>query len=258
MRKIMSIRDRVAMHVAVGEMIYSPKLNEAYMAFANGRRASSRFEKAMWLANHADFRKIKEYITFKLVWICSNCGKSIYWGFSGFSEDGDDIWYCSDECLHAHYTEEAAENKYDEGTLEYLPNLWEIGSDLRIKWPDGRRMTIKDKIVKYIMIGEILNSKEFHDAYNNFEGPIALHGKFRRAIWLVEHIGVEDLDCYFNFDCIRICSHCGKPMSWGFVIDDGGEHYCSLSCLHKHYSSDEYWTLYNHGKGNSYYTSWID
>ena len=71
----MSIRDRVAMHVAVGEMIYSPKLNEAYMAFANGRRASSRFEKAMWLANHADFRKIKEYITFKLVWICSNCGK---------------------------------------------------------------------------------------------------------------------------------------------------------------------------------------
>ena len=35
----MSIRDRVAMHVAVGEMIYSPKLNEAYMAFANGRRA---------------------------------------------------------------------------------------------------------------------------------------------------------------------------------------------------------------------------
>ena len=167
----MSIRDRVAMHVAVGEMIYSPKLNEAYMAFANGRRASSRFEKAMWLANHADFRKIKEYITFKLVWICSNCGKPIYWGFSGFSEDGDDIWYCSDECLHAHYTEEAAENKYDEGTLEYLPNLWEIGSDLRIKWPDGRRMIMKDKIVKYIMIGEILNSKEFHDAYNYFEGP---------------------------------------------------------------------------------------
>ena len=93
MRKIMSIRNRVALHVAVGEMIYSTKLNEAYMALANGRRASSRWE---------------------------------------------------------------------------------------------------------------------------------------------------------------------KPMSWGFVIDDGGEHYCSLSCLHKHYSSDEYSALYNHGKGNSYYTSWID
>jgi len=38
----MSIRNRVALHVAVDEMVYSPKLNEAYMALANGRRASSR------------------------------------------------------------------------------------------------------------------------------------------------------------------------------------------------------------------------
>ena len=93
MRKIMSIRNRVALHVAVSEMVYSPKLNEVYMAFAKGRRASSRWEKAM---------------------------------------------------------------------------------------------------------------------------------------------------------------------SWGFVIDDGAEHYCSLGCLHKHYSGDEYSALYNHGKSNSYYTSWID
>ena len=42
MRKIISIRNRVALHVAVGEMVYSPKLNEAYMALANGRSASSR------------------------------------------------------------------------------------------------------------------------------------------------------------------------------------------------------------------------
>ena len=42
MNKNMSIRDRIAMHVAISEMVYSPKLNEAYMALANGRRASSR------------------------------------------------------------------------------------------------------------------------------------------------------------------------------------------------------------------------
>ena len=42
MNKNMSIRDRIAMHAAISEMVYSPKLNEAYMALANGRRASSR------------------------------------------------------------------------------------------------------------------------------------------------------------------------------------------------------------------------
>lgn len=254
----MCIRDRVAMHVAIAEMIYSSDLNEAYMAFVYGRRASSRLEKAMWLAKHVDFRKIKEYITFELVWICSNCGKPIYWGYSGFSEDGDDIWYCSDECLHAHYTEEVAESKYDDGTLEYLPNLWEIGSELRTKWAVGRRMTKKDRIVKYIMIGEILNSEELHDAYSYFEGPNALHDNFRQVVWLVDHIGIEDLDSYFDFECIRICSHCGNPICWGFVINDGGEYYCSLGCLYKCYSSDEYFALYKHGNGNSYYTSWID
>ena len=97
----MSIRNRVALHVAVGEMIYSTKLNEAYMALANGRRASSRLEKAVWLANHVDFRKTQEYITFKLVWICSNCGKPIYWGFSDHKDGSFDqlsynsVSYCA-------------------------------------------------------------------------------------------------------------------------------------------------------------------
>lgn len=254
----LNTRDRVAMHVAIGEMTYCPNLNEAYGMYANGRRASSRYEKAMWLAMHVDFRKIKEYIGFELVWICSHCGKPIYWGYSGFSENGDNIWYCSDECLHEHYSEEAAESKYDEGTLEYVPNLWEIGSDKRKNWPDGKRMTKKDRIVKYIVMGEIINSDKLGEAFGYFDGPKTIRGRYRQAEWLLRHVAFENLDTCFDFECIRICSHCGKPMCWGFIINDGCDYYCSLDCLYKHYSAEEYLTLYNHGNGNAYYTSWID
>lgn len=256
--KNLSVRDRVALHVAIGEMMYSNELNEAYAALANGRRGLSRYDKATWLAWHVDFRKIKEYIGFELVWICSNCGKPIYWGYSGFSEDGDDIWYCSDECLHEHYTDEEMEAKYDEGTMEYLPNLWEIGSHLRQTWQDGERMTRKDRIVRYILIGEMIASKELSNIFQSLEGPTGIRGKFRQTMWLIRHISFEDLDGYFDFECIRGCSHCGKPMCWGYVIDGGCEYYCSLTCLYKHYSTEEYFVKYNHGDGDSYYTSWID
>ena len=30
-----------------------------------------------------------------------------------------------------------------------------------------------------------------------------------------------------------------------------------FTCLHKHYSIEEYLTRYNNGEGDSYYTSWI-
>lgn len=253
----LNTRDRVALHVAIGEMLYSPNLNETYRVFANGRHASSRYDRAMWLAMNVDFRKIKEYIGFELVWICSHCGKPIYWGYFGFSEDGDDIWYCSDECLYANYSKEVAENKYDEGTLEFVPNLWEIGSDMRKKWSDGRRMTKKDRIVKFIIMGEILNSEEVGNTFNYFNGPKTMCGRFRQTEWLMRHVTFEDLDSCFDFECIRTCSHCGKPMCWGFVIDGGCDYYCSLTCLHKHYSIEEYLTRYNNGEGDSYYTSWI-
>ena len=67
MSKNRSIRDRIAMHVAVSEMVYSPQLNEAYMALANGRRASSRLEKAMWLVEHIGIEDLDSYFDFECI-----------------------------------------------------------------------------------------------------------------------------------------------------------------------------------------------
>ena len=92
----------------------------------------------------------------------------------------------------------------------------------------NKNMSIRDRIAMHVAVSEMVYSPKLNEVYMAF-------AKGRRA-----------------------SSRWEKAMSWGFVIDDGAEHYCSLGCLHKHYSSDEYSALYNHGKGNSYYTSWID
>lgn len=55
---------------------------------------------------------------------------------------------------------------------------------------------------------------------------------------------------------IRRCSHCSKPMSSGYCIENGLEYYCSDECLHKHYTDEEYNSLYNDGNGDSYWTEW--
>lgn len=54
----------------------------------------------------------------------------------------------------------------------------------------------------------------------------------------------------------RTCSHCGKEMSEGFVIDNGMEYYCSEECLHQHYTHEEYMELYDDGEGDTYWTQW--
>ena len=92
----------------------------------------------------------------------------------------------------------------------------------------NKNMSIRDRIAMHVAVSEMVYSPKLNEVYMAF-------AKGRRA-----------------------SSRWEKAMCWGFVIDDGAEHYCSLGCLHKHYSSDEYSALYNHGKGNSYYTSWID
>ena len=56
----------------------------------------------------------------------------------------------------------------------------------------------------------------------------------------------------------RKCSHCGKPMSEGYVIDGGDEYYCSERCLHRHHSPKEYEKKYADGEGNSYWTTFDD
>ena len=44
----------------------------------------------------------------------------------------------------------------------------------------------------------------------------------------------------------------------GYCIEDGEAYYCSDECLYKHLSEEEFLSLYNNGKGNSYWTNWYE
>ena len=55
-------------------------------------------------------------------------------------------------------------------------------------------------------------------------------------------------------ESIRFCSHCGKEMTQGYVVNAGDEYYCSDECLHKHYSEQEWEEMYDDGNGDSYWT----
>lgn len=94
-------------------------------------------------------------------------------------------------------------------------------------------MKQREKIAWYVLRGEIID-------------------------WLEKHPDLSVLDSIVDFEHVRICSLCGKPMCWGYCIDDGLEYYCSDKCLHRKYSKEEFDEMYKHGKRNSYYTSWID
>lgn len=78
------------------------------------------------------------------------------------------------------------------------------------------------------------------------------------ADYVLKHSTAEELVDELELEHIRVCSECGKPMTEGFCIEDGAEYYCSEDCLHKNLSDEEYENLYDDGRGNSYWTSWLD
>lgn len=53
---------------------------------------------------------------------CSECKKSMNKGYC--IENGEE-YYCSDECLHKHYTEEEYEELYDDGNGDSYYTEWE-------------------------------------------------------------------------------------------------------------------------------------
>ena len=53
---------------------------------------------------------------------CSHCGKQMTQGY--LIHDGNE-YYCSDECLHKHYTEEEYLNLYDDGNGDSYWTEWE-------------------------------------------------------------------------------------------------------------------------------------
>ena len=53
---------------------------------------------------------------------------------------------------------------------------------------------------------------------------------------------------------IRFCSVCGKPITSGYVVNDGEEYFCSKSCLHRVYTEEEYNEMYS--EGYAFWTEW--
>ena len=78
------------------------------------------------------------------------------------------------------------------------------------------------------------------------------------ASYVMKHSSPESLVDELDLEHIRVCSECGKPMYEGYCIEDGAEYYCSDECLHKNLSDKQYEKLYDEGRGNSYWTSWLD
>ena len=119
-------------------------------------------------------------------------------------------------------------------------------------------MTQRERIAWYVMRGEMIENDSLDDAFNGLGGDKEIKNKAERTEWLIRNICPQELDSYFDFEYLRICSHCGKPMCWGYCIEGGCEYYCSKECLNQHYSDEEFVILYNKGNGDSYFTCWID
>ena len=58
--------------------------------------------------------------------ICSHCGKPMR---AGYCIEGGSEYYCSDECLHEHYTEEEYLEMYDGGEGDSYWTEWEEDED---------------------------------------------------------------------------------------------------------------------------------
>jgi hypothetical protein len=78
------------------------------------------------------------------------------------------------------------------------------------------------------------------------------------ADYVMKHSTAEELVDELELEHIRVCSECGKPMYEGYCIEDGAEYYCSDECMHNNLSDKEFEKLYDEGRGNSYWTSWLD
>lgn len=69
---------------------------------------------------------------------------------------------------------------------------------------------------------------------------------------------VTDRETYLlenEIDQLRICDDCGRILEEGYCINSGEEHYCT-TCLHKHYSEEEYLEMSSSDNAESYYTIW--
>jgi len=120
--------------------------------------------------------------------------------------------------------------------------------------------TMKDPVE--VLREEVLASKTldsyFHQLIKEKGGLVVEDIQELMADYVMKHSTAEELVDELELEHIRVCSECGKPMYEGYCIEDGAEYYCSDECLHKNLTDKEYEKLYDEGRGNSYWTSWVD
>ena len=74
-----------------------------------------------YVMKHSDTETLVDELDLEHVRACSECGKPMYEGFC--IENGAE-YYCSEECLHKHLTEEEYENLYDDGNGDSYWTSW--------------------------------------------------------------------------------------------------------------------------------------
>ena len=116
---------------------------------------------------------------------------------------------------------------------------------------------MKRNIAEWVMMGEMMRSENLGDIFISCGGDPSVDDVAAQAHWLLRNVTAMDLFCWFDFDHVRVCDGCGRPMCEGYCIDGGREHYCD-DCRGKYVPDAEFSLLYADGEGDSYYTSWID
>ena len=126
-----------------------------------------------------------------------------------------------------------------------------------VPWWDGKGHINEGEVILVRLQKEKLS---FAIDTEGYFGELELHEDddfaFENPIWL-NSIRDNILEMLSEIHP-RICLECGKPMNEGFCIDNGQEYFCSKECLHKHYTPEEWASMYNDGNSDSYWTEWSD
>ena len=123
-------------------------------------------------------------------------------------------------------------------------------------------MSMETKDVNEVLRQDVLASDRLSDYFyallkEKIEETSADIKEFM-ADFVIRQSKTSELVNELDLEHIRVCSECGKPMYQGFCIEDWAEYYCSEECLYKNLTEEEYDNLYDDGRGNSYWTSWLD
>ena len=118
------------------------------------------------------------------------------------------------------------------------------------------------KDVNEVLRQDVLASEKLSDFFYGLLKEkikeVAIDIKEFMADFCIQHATTSELVDELDLEHIRVCSECGKPMYEGYCIENGAEYYCSEECLHKNLTDEEYENLYDEGRGDSYWTSWLD